>query len=487
MKLLIIIVIIGVLAAGIVAVSSASDQFAAAGSIKKIHFTQTVTSLPSPGLGQEDHQLSLVLPPNEGTIYDGSMTFTSSMPVQVMILHEIQEDDSGGQAVWTVDDITYYALTLLEPSDMTGTVEFTGAALGLYSPASDKFVATLSVDGWTRGEPTPVMTQEILVETEDPPTRLSRANVPATIPLHTGMYDGGEILYIITDGSDEKYADTLSEMQGWRVELAPPLQNISAGILQDLYVFTNGVDGDGIYGFQGEVFSNTPSQESEYGALNSVIEVAWKNGQRESVLESVEDILDAHEGGRITLDDTGVVINAPQIVWPDGQMTVREDPEITDDTPYGGGQITEIDTESMTVTFVAHRGWGPDGRTVYYIVTGATPPAPAGTMGVVYSPISAGLITSSGAVDLFQFNNGVRGPGSLGFQAGISAAALGYENYSPMWRIYLVEWHDEESAKIMETTADIDAFRDADMVTVSIARPTNSIYIVNCPFIDPFQ
>ena len=238
MKLLVIIAIIGVLATGIVAVSSVSDQFATAGSIKKIHFTQTVTSLPSPGLGQEDHQLSLVLPPNEGTIYDGSMTFTSSTPVQVMILHDIQEGDSGGQAVWTVDDITHYALTLLEPSAMTGTVEFTGAALGLYTPASDKFVATLSLDGWTRGEPTPVMTQEIPVETEDPPIQLSRANVPATIPLHTGMYDGGEILYIITDGSDEEYANTLSEMQGWRVELAPPLQDIPADILQDLYVFT---------------------------------------------------------------------------------------------------------------------------------------------------------------------------------------------------------------------------------------------------------
>ena len=132
---------------------------------------------------------------------------------------------------------------------------------------------------------------------------------------------------------------------------------------------------------------------------------------------------------------------------------------------------------------MAHRGWGPDGRTVYYIVTDATPQAPAGTMGVVSSPVSAGLIASTGAVDLFQFNNGVRGSGPLGFQAGISTAALGDENYSPMWRIYLVEWHDEESAKVMETTADIDAFRDADMVTVSIARPTNSDHIVNCPFI----
>ena len=486
MNKLTIIVIIGVVAAGIVAASSVSDQFATAGSTKKVHFTHTIQSIPSLGLGQEDHQMALVLSPNEGTIYDGSVTFTSSMPVHVMILHEIGEDDSNGQPVWTVDDITYYALTLLEPA-AASTVEFTGAALGLYSPMPDEFVATLSVDGWIRGEATPIITQNITAEREDPPIRLARVNVPATIPLHTGIYDGERILYIITDGSDEDYANSLSEIQEWRVELAPPLKDTPEDILQDLYVFTNGVEDDGIYGFQSDVFSNTPAQESEYSALNSVIEVAWKNGQRESVLESVEDILEAHEGGRITLDDTGVVVNAPQIVWPDGQMTVREDPEITDGMPYGGGQITEIDEESMTVTFVAHRGWGPDGRTVYYIVTDATPQAPAGTMGVVSSPVTAGLIAHSAAVDLFQFNNGVKGSGPLGFQAGISTAALGDENYSPMWRIHLVEWHDAESAKVMETTADIDAFRDADMVTVSIARPTNSDHIVNCPFIDPFQ
>ena len=63
--------------------------------------------------------------------------------------------------------------------------------------------------------------------------------------------------------------------------------------------------------------------------------------------------------------------------------------------PYGGGQITEINSEEMTVTFVAHRGWGPDGRTIYYIVTDATPSGPAETMGVVSSPSSSNLITSS--------------------------------------------------------------------------------------------
>ena len=43
-------------------------------------------------------------------------------------------------------------------------------------------------------------------------------------------------------------------------------------------------------------------------------------------------------------------------------MLVRSDKEITDETPYGGGQIIEINEEELTVTFVAHRGWGPNGQ-----------------------------------------------------------------------------------------------------------------------------
>jgi len=108
-------------------------------------------------------------------------------------------------------------------------------------------------------------------------------------------------------------------------------------------------------------------------------------------------------------------------------------------------------------------------------------------MGVVSSPSSANLIAHSGAVDLFQFKNGIIGSGPLGFQAGIAGASLDDANYSPMWRIYLVEWNDSESAKILETKSDIDSFRENDLLTVSIARPTNSDHIVNCPFIDPFQ
>ena len=481
------ILIIVLFVASIISISSISDQFVDAGSRKKIHFTQTITSSQDPGQGHQNHQLALILSPNEGTLYDGSMTFTSSKPVQIVVLHEINSKEVKGQPTWTVDGNSVYGLSLIDLDEKSGSFEFTGAALALHSSDSKEFTVTVSVDGWIRGQPTEVIMQKIELEKEDPSFLLSKTNVPATIPMHKGIYAGNQILYIITDGSDEDYVKTLSEKQGWNVELALAIADVPEDALQKLFIFKNGIKGDGIYGFQDEVFSSTPSQESQYSALNSVIEVTWKIGQKEIMFESAADVITAEEGGRVEFNETGIVLNTPQIVWPDGQMLVRSDKEITDETPYDGGQIIEINEDELTVTFVAHRGWGPDGRTIYYIVTDATPSGPAETMGVVSSPTSANLIAHSGAVDFFQFKNGIKGTGPLGFQPGIAGAALGDTNYSPMWRIYLVEWNDVKSAKILETKSDIDSFRADDLISVSIARPTNSVHIVNCPFIDPFQ
>jgi hypothetical protein len=487
LKKLAAVFIIGIFAISIISISSLSDQFVDAGSRKKIHFTQTITSSQDPGQGHQNHQLALILSPNKGTLYDGSMTFTSSQPVEIVVLHEINSQDAKGQPSWTVDGNTVYGLSLIDLQEKSGSFEFTGAALALHSSNSKEFTTTVSVDGWIRGQPIEVIMQKIELKKEDPSLLLSRTNVPATIPMHQGIYESNQVLYIITDGSDEDYAKTLTEKQGWNVELAPAIANVPNDVLQKIFIFKNGIKGDGIYGFQDEVFSSTPSQESKYSALNSVVEVTWKIGQKEILFESAADIITAEEGGRIEFNETEIVLNTPQIIWPDGQMTVRSDKEITDDTPYGGGQIVEINEDELTVTFVAHRGWGPDGRTIYYIVTDATPLGPAETMGVASSPVSANLIANSGAVDLFQFKNGIKGSGPLGFQAGIAGAALGDANYSPMWRIYLVEWNDVKSAKILETKSDIDSFRADDLLSVSIARPTNSDHIVNCPFIDPFQ
>ena len=112
MKKLPALLLIGIFAVGIIFISSTSDQFVDAGSRKKVHFTQTITSSQDPGQGHENHQLALILSPNEGTIYDGSMTFTSSDPVQIVVLHEINSQESKGQPIWTVDGKTIYLYPL---------------------------------------------------------------------------------------------------------------------------------------------------------------------------------------------------------------------------------------------------------------------------------------------------------------------------------------------------------------------------------------
>lgn len=487
MNKIFVIVVISVVIASIVAIPAITEQFVDAKSRKKIHFTETITSSQDPGQGHESHQLALILSPNEGTLYDGSLTYTVSEPVQIVVLHEISDLQAGGQPIWTVDGSTTYGLSLIDQGASAGSFEFTGAALALHTSTPDQFTATVSVDGWIRGQPTEVIMQKIETKKEEPTLFLSRANVPATIPMHKGMYNNGTVHYIITDTNDQTHADIITQRQDWKVELAPPLSDTPNEALQTVYTFTDGVEGDGIHGYQQEIFSSTPVQTDEYSALGSITHVLWKIGQVPEVLDSVEIIMEAEEDGRIKLEKTDIVINMPQIIWPEGQMVVKENKTLTDDMAYGGGQVLDIDTEEMTVTFIAHRGWGPDGKTIYYIVTDATPTRSAQMMGVTDAPTAANLIDKVAAADLFQFSNGIKGSGPVGFQAGIAAAASGDENYSPMWRIFMIEWNDPENAKLLETKADIDAFQSEDLISINLARPMNSDHIVNSPFIDPFQ
>jgi hypothetical protein len=53
---------------------------------------------------------------------------------------------------------------------------------------------------------------------------------------------------------------------------------------------------------------------------------------------------------------------------------------------------------------------GPDGKTVYYIATDATPKMPADMVGVPYVQSDEKLIGMPVVVDLFQFTNGIKVP-----------------------------------------------------------------------------
>ena len=301
--------------------------------------------------------------------------------------------------------------------------------------------------------------------------------------MNIGYYNGEYVYHITTDSSDAEHGELIANSTGWRVEYSPLLATTPDGYVSTSYFIENGPITDKFPNGEYTVFTNTPAQE-DYTALVADIHVTWADGVDPRLLTSEAEILSAVEAGDVTLGDDSIILNVPQIIWPEGQMKIKES---ADDPSYGGGQVLAIDTEEMTVTFVAHRGWGPDGRTIYYIVTDATPSGPANGMGVAYSPKSADLLLNSAAVDLYQFTNGIQGTGPLGFQPGIASGALGDANYSPMWRIYLITWNNPDDAQLLETIGDINAFSEAGLITIDLARPMNSDHIVNCPFVDPFQ
>ncbi len=233
--------------------------------------------------------------------------------------------------------------------------------------------------------------------------------------MHKGIHSGNEIFYIMTDASSKDYVNTISEKQEFNIQLSKSLENIPENNLQKIFLFKNGIKGDGIFGFQNEIFSNTPEQ-SNYTPLGKIIEVTWKPGQKQIIFESVDEILDAEKSGRIKFNETNVVVNSPQIKWSSNQMSERSEKQITNKMSFSGGQITEINQDEMTVTFVAHRSWDSDGKTIYYIITDVSPIGPSKLIGVTHSQSISELLTHPSIIEQYQFKNGIMGSGSLEFQ-----------------------------------------------------------------------
>lgn len=136
-------------------------------------------------------------------------------------------------------------------------------------------------------------------------------------PPVKGLYRGKDVLFIHTEASDRQVAEMLTGMMGPKVLLVPTLAKIPQELLADVYVFTNGVKGDGPFGFQVDVFSSTPAQ-SGYTPLRAVRLVTWKDGVPPRLLSSVEEIQAAARKAEVTLKRPGVVVNMPMLVWPGG-------------------------------------------------------------------------------------------------------------------------------------------------------------------------
>ena len=310
--------------------------------------------------------------------------------------------------------------------------------------------------------------------------KLSNANLPIVIPLVRGLFEGKDVFYITTEASDSGAASALTNFTNFPVTFAPALTKTPAAASANIYLFKNGIKGPGIMGFQPQVVDSIPGQ-AKYSPLWRVNVVEWKDPSSATILGSEDDVLAAESNGQVTVTSTHVIVNCPIVQWggnkdgtiPAGQLKIRD--SITESGAYGSAQVLGIDTQNMKVTFVAHRGFAPDGSTIYYIATDASQKGPADALGVVLANTTQATISTSSSADLYQFSNGIKGSGHLGFQSGVASAKEGDQYYSPMWRIQVVTWKDPTSATLLENTQDLTS--KSDQTTTMLAG-----FVVNCPF-----
>ena len=307
---------------------------------------------------------------------------------------------------------------------------------------------------------------------------LTNTSVPVIIPLTQGYVKGSEVFYISTEASDKDLADNLTKLTGFKVTYAPVLQNTPADALAQIYAFENGITGVGPLGFQPNVADSQPG-DLNYSPLWAINIVKWNDDITPRELKSQTEILAAQTNNELTVTSSGLIVNCPFVQWDGGSLQIRDDKTLADDTPYGGGQVLEIDTEKMLVTFVAHRGFGPDGSTIYYIATDASKQDVADMLGVAFVERTAATLLSGASSDLYVFTNGITGTGPMGFQASIGSTNVGDEFYSPMWRIQAATWKNPSSADFLTMTSQITSAGSKDALSTAIAG-----VIVNCPFVE---
>jgi hypothetical protein len=102
------------------------------------------------------------------------------------------------------------------------------------------------------------------------------------------------------------------------VLVVPALAQAPEALLANVYVFKNGVRGEGPFKFQPDVFDHPP-QSQGYRPLRAVHLVTWKNERSARVLTSEAEVRAAEKAGEITIERPGVVVNMPLVTWPGGR------------------------------------------------------------------------------------------------------------------------------------------------------------------------
>jgi len=152
-RLVAIILGIGIIVTMVILVPLVQNQSSSAEDIKNIHMVKTFSSISDPMLGHEPHEIVMLLPLEKGMMYSGTLTFSASAPVKVIVLNDLDESVIGSPNTLqgTIDGKKYAMSILLLGADNTetrvGSINFAGNAIELHSLNRIAFTVTASFDG----------------------------------------------------------------------------------------------------------------------------------------------------------------------------------------------------------------------------------------------------------------------------------------------------------------------------------------------------
>jgi hypothetical protein len=139
----------------------------------------------------------------------------------------------------------------------------------------------------------------------------------AVVPPVDGFTEGERIRFIHTEASDPQVAKLLTKMKGSPVIVVPELAKVPKELLTNVYVFKNGVKGNGPFEFQADVFDHPPGTKG-YSPLRALNLVSWKNEAAAREFRSAAEVRKAIEAGEVQVERPGVVVNMPLLTWPGG-------------------------------------------------------------------------------------------------------------------------------------------------------------------------
>jgi len=175
------------------------------------------TSMLDPGVGHETHQIAILLAPSD-KVYSGTLNYDASENIQLVTLHgPLANGEDKGQAIWTPDGETKFALTFVDPDNAKGKWEFAGNALAVHTMNTEPFTVDYKVDYTEKRMSDTVMT-DTTMSMLDPGIGHESHQIAILLAPSSDVYSGilsysaSEKIQLVTlrgpVGADEKPAKT---------------------------------------------------------------------------------------------------------------------------------------------------------------------------------------------------------------------------------------------------------------------------------------